>query len=80
MRITALALLLTACSALPPNGSLERMKYDSRSDLVRQCVGDPQQFGFPYSRAQNSELLTIAPQRSLNVDSYCRKVVWHLVR
>lgn len=73
-------MLLAACSVLPPEGSLERMKYDGRRDLARDCLRDPPQFGFPYTRAENADLLTVAAQHALNVDSYCRKVAQHLVR
>lgn len=82
MKITTLTLvsILAACSTLPPYGSPERMKHDTRKSLTRDCVRYPQQFGFAYTRAQNADLLTVAPQHSHNVYSYCRKVAWRLVK
>lgn len=72
--------LLTACSAIPPEGSVARMKYDTRAALADDCMRDPGHFGFPYTRAENTDLQSSAPQFALNVDRYCWQAAYQLVR
>jgi len=82
VKITVLVALVTlaACASQPPAGSLNQLKQDQRALLRKECVRTPDRFGFPYTRAENADLLSTLPQYTMNVDGYCRRVAQHLVR
>ena len=78
--LIGIVLAMTACSTTPPQASLARLKHDQRSTLTDHCMKAPEQFGFPYTRAQNADLLSFAPGYSRNVYSYCSRAARILVR
>ena len=78
--LIGLVLAITACSTAPPEASLARLKHDQRITLTDNCMQSPEQFGFPYTRAQNADLLSFAPGYSRNVYSYCSRAARILVR
>jgi len=69
-----------ACSSTPPAGSVARIKYDARQTLVSTCVKSPERYGFPNTRAENADLMSVAPGFAPNVYTYCRKVAQRRVR
>ena len=77
--LIGIVLAIAACSTVPPEGSVARVKYDARRALIAQCIESPESFGFPYTRAENADLLGVAPGMSLNVYSHCRRVAAHKV-
>ena len=56
--ILGVVLAISACATQPPEGSLARIKYDQRNAVVGDCMKSPERFGFPYTRAQNADLLS----------------------
>lgn len=72
--------LLSACTSVPREGSLANLEYDQRLDLIATCMNAPTAFGFPNTRAENADLLTVLPQFAPNVYTYCRQVADYLVR
>lgn len=78
--IFAAMVTASACASLPPDGSLARLKHDQRLALTEHCLSSPERFGFPNTRSENADLLTIDPALAPNVYRYCRQAAQYLVR
>ena len=72
--LAAFVILMTACSTLPPEGSLARLKHDGRRALTADCMKSPELYGFPYTRAENADLAGLNPGLAPNVYTHCKRV------
>ena len=78
--LIGLVVAVAACSTTPPEGTIARVKHDARKTLIADCIQYPEQYGFPNTRAENADLLSVTPALAPNVYSYCKRVAQHQVR
>lgn len=77
-----IAFATAACSTTPPNPnpSGSTVKADQRQAVMTQCMKSPERFGFPNTRAQNVDLMTVNPGFAPNVYSHCSRVARHILK
>lgn len=72
--LAAFVVFMNACATVPPEGSLERTRYDGRLAFMSDCMKSPELYGFPYTRAENADLAGLNPGLAPNVYSHCSRV------
>lgn len=63
-----------ACSTTTPTSSVNSANEHQRKALMTQCMKSPERFGFPNTRAQNVDAMSVNPGFAPNVYSHCSRV------
>jgi hypothetical protein len=72
--------LLAGCTALPPEGSMARLKHDAQIDIVRDCSRYPERYGFSYTLQEYLVAVRDAPGWVPRLPEYCYSVARKSVR
>jgi hypothetical protein len=78
--LLAACCLLGGCAALPPEGSLARLKHEARTDIVRDCSRYPERYGFSYTLQEYLVAVRDAPGWVPPLTEYCHSLARRSVR
>lgn len=72
----AVCLAVVGCAALPPEGSMARLKHDATMHVVQDCSRHPEHYGFSYTKEEYLTTARDLPGWVPDLSQYC----WALAR